>query len=216
MDIFALCDPGIEECGPDDSILRPGQTHLVYLNMVYFLNILLMPISIWTFFIYAARYDSNLIDDWNDLWHLLLWIVMGMWHALVWILPSLSLSIYMVFGANFFLFSWVDELALYFITSGTRSLSWKTHLMCTLIFLLQAIRNGNDIGLRMLIIYGFYALILERLAWQFGVKAARHIDPFWNEHRGLLYPESFYSYGWVQDEPYPEQGIQDPSTIINF
>ena len=33
-----------------------------------------------------------------------------------------------------------------------------------------------------------------------GVRAIRHIDPFWNEHRRFLFPSLLYTFGIVDEE----------------
>ena len=73
-------------------------------------------------------------------------------------------------------------------------------------FLISEIRRGLDYSFELTIFlaYTIPAAILDYFTWSNGVNAARRIDPTWNEHRGMLYPASFYRRGWVEDEPYPE------------
>ena len=47
IDIFAACNPAIEQCEAGDSLLRPATTHLVYLLLVYYTNILQFPLSVF-------------------------------------------------------------------------------------------------------------------------------------------------------------------------
>ena len=43
----ALCEPAVEICSEGAALLRPGPGDLVQMNLTYYLNILLVPISIW-------------------------------------------------------------------------------------------------------------------------------------------------------------------------
>ena len=130
-------------------------------------------------------------------------------HVIVWGIPAFVLSLYLVFGSSFSLLRWTDDLSLYFVTNGTRNNGWGAHVFFSLlglIILLSEWRDGEntEYELSIFLTYTAIAGVLEYLAWNNGVNAARRIDPSWNEHRGKLYPSSFYRRGWVEDEPYPE------------
>ena len=96
-----------------------------------------------------------------------------------------------MFGSNFFLFAWTNDLAVYFITKGISSLSFITHVLFTLILLYTG--RSTTYGLLVALDYAILAYFLEMSAWNYGVNAVRHIDPTWNVHRGKLYPPIFYS-----------------------
>ena len=50
--------------------------------------------------------------------------------------PALTLSLYLLFGSNFFLFGWTDNLGLYFITKGTRNQGFNCHVLNSLFIFL--------------------------------------------------------------------------------
>ena len=127
------------------------------------------------------------------------------------VFPALTLTFYLLFGANFFLFAWTDNLGLYFVTHGT---GFYCHSMTELIYVVIFLRWPNLYSLIMAITYGILGGSLEYLSWVNGVNAARRIDPSWNEHRGMLYPQLFYNRGWVKDDPYPAEPMEDATTII--
>ena len=123
-------------------------------------------------------------------------------HIFVWTIPTVTLIFYLVFGANFFLFAWTDNLALYFITDATARWSFIIHAFVSFYSLYSRIVGGVSAELLIGIGYTLLAGSLEYSAWKVGVNAARRVDPTWNEHRGLLYPPFFYSFGWAEDPPY--------------
>ena len=131
------------------------------------------------------------------------------YHVLIYLPPALTLTFYMLFGTDFFLFQWTDTSGLYFITKFVSQQGFNCHALVSIltsIIVLGELNSRGDIGFELTIFlaYSVPAALLEYLAWNNGVNAARRIDPSWNEHRGKLYPPSFYSRGWVEDEPYPE------------
>ena len=104
----------------------------------------------------------------------------------------------MVFGENFFLFSWTDSLSIYFITDATSRWSFIVHAFVSFYSLYSGIL-GTIEARYIFVGYTPLAAWLEYLAWKVGVDAVRRVDPSWNEHHGLLYPTFFYSFGWVED-----------------
>ena len=43
----ALCDPAVEMCSEGATLLRPGPGDLVQMDLTYYFNILLVPISVY-------------------------------------------------------------------------------------------------------------------------------------------------------------------------
>ena len=182
IDIFAACNPAIEQCEAGDSLLRPATTHLVYLLLVYYTNLLQFPFSV---FITIFLGDRLGIDDsfggggtasaGYGYFIIFVWALMYFWQVLVWAFPAWTLTSYLVFGSNFFLFRWTDDLAVYFIASGTSSLSFFTHVGTTAILLFLGLNWGT--GAFFAFNYGVISYLLETLAWDFGVNAVRRVDP---------------------------------------
>ena len=204
---------------------------MVQLTTIYYANIAYLMPSLVYWGIWYINRDSyiTIVDPWEELWeifaYVFMWFLFMGYHALVYLIPALTLSFYMLFGADFFLFQWTDNLGLYFITRGVSQQGFNLHAIVSVIALLlvfSEINAGDDFGFELTIFlaYTVPAALLEYLAWNNGVNAARRIDPTWNEHRGKLYPPMFYSRGWVQDEPYPEpdqqSAIQDVSSIVKL
>ena len=68
---------------------------------------------------------------------------MAAYHALIWVFPAMSLLLYIVFGSEFFLFRFTDDLSLYFVTKATSRWSFTTHILTALILLVVGL-NYND------------------------------------------------------------------------
>ena len=132
--------------------------------------------------------------------------MMFLFGLFIWLSPFNTLMTYMVFGSDFFLFRWTDDLGIWFITQATSKWTFITHVAFTLTLLTLGITWSEPIQIYTSIFYALFAAGLEYHAWTVGVDAARRIDPSWNEHRGLLYPPAFYDWGWVAEyEPYEEE-----------
>ena len=121
------------------------------------------------------------------------------YHVIIFLPPALTLMLYIVFGSDFFLFAWTDNLSLYFITRGTLDQGFNCHVINSLMILLLFLRWRKLVELEYWLIYTSMAGALEYWGWKHGVNAARRIDPSWNERRGFLYPSRLYDQGWVQD-----------------
>ena len=149
----------------------------------------------------AELFDITISSSWglDDLVYILF---LYFFHIFTWTIPTFTLIIYLVFGANFFLFAWSDNLALYFITDATSRWSFIIHAFTSFYSLWSWYVGGSEADILIFIGYTILAGGLEYSAWKVGVNAARRVDPTWNEHRGLLYPPFFYSFGWVEDPPY--------------
>ena len=161
----------------------------------------------------------------NFILYALLWTLFTAYHILTYVLPAQVLSIYLLFGSDFFLFSWTDDMSLYFVTKWSRNGGWNCHTVTSLVLaylLLAKWLDGAWAGFEVFMLFAYMipAYTLEYFQWTNGVNAARRIDPTWNEHRGMLYPEKFYNRGWVEDQPYPAQDetsqIKDVSSIVTL
>ena len=99
-----MCDPAVELCSDGDVLVRPDVGDLVQMNLTYFLNILLVPISI-----YMMVFLGNL-SPWDEqtgtetFAFVLIWFVMIAYHVIIFTPPALTLLFYIVFGSDFFLF----------------------------------------------------------------------------------------------------------------
>ena len=203
MGSLDLCDPAIEQCQEGDQLVRPSATDLVNLTTVYYANItVLMPT------VFVVGINSAVDPDFLEaiVW-IFYWFLMTFVHVIVWAIPALTLSFYLLFGV-------FDDLSLYFVTNGTRNYGWGAHVFFSLfglLILLSEWNQGKNIEYESAIFFTYtgIAAVLEYFAWTNGVNAARRIDPSWNEHRGKLYPSSFYRRGWVEDEPYYSQTQPD-------
>ena len=74
----------------------------------------------------AELFDLNWSEEW-DLGDALIYVWLYWLHLFTWIIPTITLIFYLVFGANFFLFAWTDNLGLYFITDATSRWSFIIH-----------------------------------------------------------------------------------------
>ena len=225
MEFLAKCDPAIEQCGESDTLIRPSMTDLVQLTTVYYANIaFLMPsLVFWGIYRLENHPTNDMVTLWDVFAYVVMWFFFTGYHILVWLFPALTLTFYMLTSADFFLFRWTDNLGLYFVTQGVAQQGFNCHALVSIVALLlwiSEIRRGEDAGFERTIFlaYTLPAGLLEYLAWRNGVNAARRIDPTWTEHRGLLYPPSFYRRGWVEDEPYPEPeaAVEDVTSIVTL
>ena len=222
---MATCNPALEQCSESDTLTRPDMTDLVQLTTIYYANIaFLMPsLVFWgAWYLEQDEYNGD-ATLWDVFAYVFLWFFLTGYHILVWLFPALTLTFYLLTGADFFLLRWTDDLGLYFVTKGVAQQGWNCHALVSIIALVLVIREyriGDGAGFEWTIFlaYTVPAALLEYLTWTNGVNAARRIDPSWNEHRGKLYPPSFYSRGWVEDEPYPEPAaaIEDVSSIVTL
>ena len=185
-------------------MVRPPANDLVNLTIIYLLNILLIPFAA---FISLLIYPDSDAGGWDNVLWTWIWFFQTSWHAMIWVFPALTLLMYTAFGSSFFLFRFLDDLGLYFVTKATSKWSYRTHVLNAFLFLWAATRWNDGFSLVMFFVYSISAWLLESKAWNFGVNAARRMDPTWNEHRGMLYPPVFYSRGWTEDEPYDEPSI---------
>ena len=195
----ALCDPSVDMCNDGEALVRPGSNDLVQMTLTYYLNILLVPISLYVMFFLMERTpmeEETGTDGWSFIF---IWLVMIAYHVVIFLPPALTLTIYLIFGSNLFLFGWTDDLALYFITMGTLDQGFYCHFLNSFALLLLFLRWFKLFELEYWLIYTAMAGYLEYRVWQHGVNAARRIDPSWDKRRGLLYPNLFYGEGWVKD-----------------
>ena len=158
-----------------DSLLRPASTHLVYLLLVYYTNLLEFPFLVFITIFLGERLGLGDSDASFGGYIVFLWALLYFWQVVVWAFPALTLTTYLVFGSNFFLFRWTDDLAVYFIASGTRRRSFFTHVVVTAILLYLGRSWGY--GFFLAFNYGVISYLLETLAWDFGVNAVRRVDP---------------------------------------
>ena len=215
-----VCDPAIERCAEGDTLLRPGGGPLFWLMTNYFLNQWILVLSA----VIATWLDLNVLNiekyrGYELIFHFLMWYVMVFWDVLIWALPTFTLFLYLLFGSNFFLFRWTDEFGVWFITTATSRWSFNTQVGQAVILLTLGILFEEPIQIWTFILYSVLAAGLQYSSWGLGVDAARRIDPSWNEHRGRLYPPFFYTFGWVQDEPYEKEKdteFGDVAGIINL
>ena len=66
--------------------------------------------------------------------------MMTVYHVVVYLPPALTLTFYLFFGSNFFLFSWTDEASLYFITQGTLDQGFNCHAIISFLYFLLFLR----------------------------------------------------------------------------
>ena len=121
-----MCNPEIEQCSPNSNLVRPDSSDLLSLLLIYFANFFIFPISAIFMRIIAGLFDHNLSEDW-DLGDGIIYVWLYWLHLFTWIIPTITLIFYLVFGANFFLFAWTDNLSLYFITDATSRWSFIIH-----------------------------------------------------------------------------------------
>ena len=125
-----------------------------------------------------------------------------------WALPaSLNLLYLLKFEAeDVWGLRWVDSYAVSYITNWSHEVSLYANLLVWCLLQIFGIFSFSEeasfIYLMMATIYTPLAIGLEYSAWVFGVDAIRHIDPNWDEYRGIMYPELFYAFGWVDHHKY--------------
>ena len=114
--------------------------------------------------------------------------------------------IYAIFGANFFLFAWVDEVLVYWILS--RFVPNMTFLLLVLDFAIfwlvslssTRIAKFNSFQVCLL----FFQMSFDSYFWhrtmKLGRDSIRFVDPSWNEieEGALLWPTFFYTLGFVE------------------
>ena len=125
-----------------------------------------------------------------------------------WGLPvSLNLLYLLKFGSeDVWGLGWVDSFAVTYITNWSHEISLYVNLLIWCIIQYFSIfafsEEASFTYLMMAAIYLPLAIVLEYSAWVFGVDAIRHIDPNWDEYRGIWYPYLFYAFGWVEHHKY--------------
>jgi len=167
-------------------------------------NIMGLLMTSWTLFLVEWRNKALALGLLNFLFGL----ITAYWNLTIFGLPVLVLSIYAVFGSDFFLFAWTDDFGIWAVTRFIPGASFYHKVTVTLLLVYIAITGLLGayplLGYQLLMFYIAMAWSLEYAQWYLGVDAARRIDPTWNKHRGMLYPAIFYNRGWREDEPYPE------------
>lgn len=204
--ILAVCDPEYEMCSPDDELVRPSFWNLFWMIWVYGTNINVWGIYFTVFLAYIATNFAGIsYSDLSSLAsHFVMMTVFTAWSAIVFSPASWVLFIYLIFGSNFFLFKWTDNLGMWFVTKFVpgASLYYKLTVMLYWIWNWNGQRGSSDGGgleKTMLMWFAFTALPLEYAQWSLGVKTARRMDPSWNEQQGKLYPPILYSLGIVKE-----------------
>ena len=115
--------------------------------------------------------------------------------------------IYAIFGANFFLFAWVDEVLVYWILSRfVPNMTFWLLVIDFAIFLVMTKVEGrwiakfNAFHLCLLIFQMSFDSYFWHRTMKLGRDSIRFVDPSWNEieEGALLWPSFFYTLGFVE------------------
>ena len=213
-----VCDPSFEKCSANEAILRPNGTDLNMLALQYFVEIFSTPILFTGVYLITGNESSYLTETRRYMDRL---------NVMVWGVPFFFLSWYITFGSDWMPFSLTDEVGVYLIQYWVSNMSPLVHytgvsVLLGTIFTTDYGENlsqdgyyycdddslsvFNDqcpsefVSLVYLALYIFQSLWFDYNHIVRGVKAIRHMDPYWNDHRGLLYPSVVYDAGLVSDE----------------
>ena len=92
--------------------------------------------------------------------------------------------VYMLFGDNFFLFRWVDNVLIFLIKHLVSNLSMTNFLMNPLLFILLLFSMGSDLT-EFHVLAMIFGSLTSGYFWDFTMKksvgAIRYLDPSWNE-----------------------------------
>ena len=196
------CDPALEDCSTADiatseQLVRPPIDGFASL-MVGFV---LQPIaSLATLFISALFFPDADVG-----YEMLFYLFIPLGLAYYYQIPFWLGVVYLVFGSNFFLFSWVDNVLIFLIKHFVSNTVF-------LMFLMQFFNFYVSYDSRDQFLMGFsefhvMALVLGLLTTGFfwnrtmydSVGAIRYMDPSWNEvpDGERLWPSLFYLFGLV-------------------
>ena len=85
-------------------------------------------------------------------------------------------------------------LAIWLIQYGIGEFGFLLNFVTGLFLTGELLYEPTDFEARLLMTYGPLALVTLYFQINYGVSAIRYIDPSWDEHRGPLYPEIWYSW----------------------
>ena len=126
--------------------------------------------------------------------------------------------IYGLFGADFILVAWVDELLAWLIEHYVSNFTFLAFVFGGLIWLFliwawlsPSLSGGADI----VVLFTITQALLGLLWWltmQVSVNAIRRVDPAWNklDEGDLLWPTLFYVFGFVEWREQGEGPGEDP------
>ena len=156
-----LCDPAIEFCSENDTLARPGVSSLLQLTLTYYANIWMVLVSI----LFLVWLDD--VTPWKSstgteqFAYLLIWFLMILYHVVIFLPPALTLTIYLIFGSDFLLFRWTDNLSFYFVTQGTLNGGFWCHVINSLFILALYLRWFKLYELEFWLAYLSLAFIME-------------------------------------------------------
>ena len=108
----------------------------------------------------------------------------------------------------------VPDLGVFLIQEVVSNLSWWVYSAGTVMLVLNLLLNPNEASARVLLTY--VPLTLSSLWFQIktSVDAIRVLEPDWDEHRGPLYPQMWYSIFSLYDPHEPSES--DPPRVTTF
>ena len=132
-----MCDPEIETCAADDQLVRPSFWSLFFMMNTYSWNVSVWGVMFLAFFSYIT--NTMKITDYSQLSslvsHFFIMTLFTAWSALIFSPAAQTLFIYLIFGSNFFLFRWTDNLGMWFVTKFLPGASFYYKLTVMFYFL---------------------------------------------------------------------------------
>ena len=169
-------------------------TDLLYLDGIYLGNVLL--INGCFFLLYIVNRVITLEDETTKIASGL-WITVSILHWLLWFFPAFTIAFYLLLGTDYgYLYINTADLNVFFIEFYVANASFILHSLSILLFWYQILQHGLSLlHILMAIFYSSFAVILEYMAWMYGINAIKYIDPAWDVREGpLLYPSFFHDF----------------------
>ena len=194
------CDPSVEACKVATSLERPSGDAFYGIMRSYFPQIVAWWVSVIASTLPLLIYDNDDSDDDIDSGVLATYTFSSVLKFLVFLLPFNLQATYGIFGSDFFLFSWVDEVLANWIMP--RFIPNMTFWLVVLDLYLFSRFTSESF---MFHLWMFIFQIAQDLYWwdatmKSGRDSIRFLDPSWNEIASgdRLWPTFFYTLGLVE------------------
>ena len=204
----ASCDVSIDGCGEvaHSELVRPEADDFNNLTLGYiaeFIWLLLIPL--FPMFFYDSDFESG--DELTVLFYPMTFVLF------IYPIPFALSVLYMIFGDNVFLFSWVDSVLVVLIEHWVSNTQPCLVLLILYIYYLTRSSNLADHKLASEDAGSLYSLaiavtmavefIITAVYWdrtmKLSIDAIKYLDPSWNKvpSGNLLWPSLFYAFGLV-------------------
>ena len=94
---FTSCDPTFELCS-EPILSHPPVGDLVWLTLIYYINIILVPSIVILYTLFGERTGIYFISGEIAYTFVFIWLASTIYHILVWTIPALIISFYLIFG----------------------------------------------------------------------------------------------------------------------